>query len=811
VSTAEVDEDSSCPLMHLTSSEDSIYSQNGEDGVLLRMLEIIGTTNKKFLEFGVEDGMQCNSRILRERCNFTGLMWDGSNENVGINLRKEIITVGNVIDLFEKYKVDMNLDVMSVDVDLFDWWILLRVLRRGYRPRVLIVEVNPTLGVSDPKFRSQYHHVNSVPLVVIPPEMTTQETWDLSRYAGANPLAYNLMVSEFGYHMVHCDICGVNCFFVRTDAAPSTCALATFPLPKYSYPCYGTTLTGGAYPGHVVDFDYQPPVRLSRDLLSNIVIGGYSLFDVARYLFETSADYISWGRDICSFVYDDFNDMKRISVLPNQSLYGTFSQGVYEFKSGNFEAALNSFMLSFNQFVGDAANTCFGDNWSVFKCRIPAILLYNAAISSLNTRSPARLSAVASLFDQAASYVKPSLKHLNRIQFYGEFFRRLKDPDVVKSFVFVLIPLRRSVPTLAPVAITFCTDETTAFDAICRKHGIDAVECSSITRTMRDGYKTHIINYPNAYLNRDKQKKDVVSYKNWLDEFIPDIGAPFREGGCVGDIMSSFELQKRSICKVSSHSLISIFGFGGRNLLNAVGRKIRAGGNIVFEEVAETVDELAKGLVQYTNSSACDSAFFSFLDPGDCSPDILRQVQTEELSGDIQLNQELLMNMYIRTYGVVFDLLSNRNDIFGMIVANPSAPFIYGSMTTIVGGLFSQLYNIVVVPPMQIAIASIAKERAVNTDTALLLLVEHTNRLIDANKRSPIENVLFMTFSKSENLDFATSLFGADVVKSIDYVLFEVIGPQKDTVVRAPVWFYNCYESIRVNLKFPEEVCASDL
>lgn len=64
---------------HLLSSlqffEDKIYSQNGEDGILISLLEVIGSFDQQtesFVEFGVEDGSECNTRILREKLKYEG-------------------------------------------------------------------------------------------------------------------------------------------------------------------------------------------------------------------------------------------------------------------------------------------------------------------------------------------------------------------------------------------------------------------------------------------------------------------------------------------------------------------------------------------------------------------------------------------------------------------------------------------------------------------------------------------------------------------------------------------------------------------
>jgi hypothetical protein len=195
---------SDCILSDLQNYEQKIYSQNAEDGILLKLLESIGSTNKFYVEFGVESGVECNTRVLRELLGFTGLLMDSENENIDINLKKEFITADNILSLFRKHKVPKSFDVLSVDIDMFDWWILLRILRDGmYRPRVIIVETNPTLGLQNRNAMwSEFSYVNSIPLTVVHPNMTEQSGWDLSRYCGANPAAFQRLGQLFQYDMV---------------------------------------------------------------------------------------------------------------------------------------------------------------------------------------------------------------------------------------------------------------------------------------------------------------------------------------------------------------------------------------------------------------------------------------------------------------------------------------------------------------------------------------------------------------------------------------------------------------------------------
>ncbi|MDD5041831.1 MAG: hypothetical protein PHX87_00550 [Candidatus Peribacteraceae bacterium] len=53
------------------------YSQNGEDGIIAAIFAKIGTTNRSCVEFGVEDGLQCNCRYLLKHKGWTGLLMDG--------------------------------------------------------------------------------------------------------------------------------------------------------------------------------------------------------------------------------------------------------------------------------------------------------------------------------------------------------------------------------------------------------------------------------------------------------------------------------------------------------------------------------------------------------------------------------------------------------------------------------------------------------------------------------------------------------------------------------------------------------------
>src|ERR1700712_3607295 len=64
----------------LNKYEYQVFSQNGEDGIIAEIFNRIGTTNKYFIEFGVESGLECNSLNLLYK-GWSGLWIEGSEHD----------------------------------------------------------------------------------------------------------------------------------------------------------------------------------------------------------------------------------------------------------------------------------------------------------------------------------------------------------------------------------------------------------------------------------------------------------------------------------------------------------------------------------------------------------------------------------------------------------------------------------------------------------------------------------------------------------------------------------------------------------
>jgi len=220
----------------LSQHERKIFSQNGEDGVIKKIFEVIKTTNKYYVEFGVENANECNTRNLRENCGWSGLLMDGGYENKEIGLYQEFITAENINDLFQKYKVPQELDLLSIDIDYNDFYIW-KSLDEIYQPRVVIIEYNAS-------------HLPTEDKVV---KYDANAVWDETNYFGASIRALYNLGKRKGYSLIYANNQGVNLFFVKSSILsqiePSFKDTNNIFL-IYNSPKYGSDISGGHRKDH---------------------------------------------------------------------------------------------------------------------------------------------------------------------------------------------------------------------------------------------------------------------------------------------------------------------------------------------------------------------------------------------------------------------------------------------------------------------------------------------------------------------------------------------------------------------------------
>jgi hypothetical protein len=208
------------PVANIKEAEFRVFSQWGEDGILQHVLRHVEVSTNIFVEFGVENYTESNTRFLLLNNNWAGLVIDGSSSNIDFiksddiywrhNLKAEcaFITRENINDLICRNGITGEIGLLSVDIDGNDYWVWEAI--DVVSPAVVVVEYNSRFGperaVSVPYdagfVRSRAHHS--------------------AIYYGASLAALCLLGKRKGYSFVGCNAAGNNAFFVKSDLRPSS-------------------------------------------------------------------------------------------------------------------------------------------------------------------------------------------------------------------------------------------------------------------------------------------------------------------------------------------------------------------------------------------------------------------------------------------------------------------------------------------------------------------------------------------------------------------------------------------------------------
>jgi hypothetical protein len=208
--------------------EFQIFSQWGDDGIIQYLINKLDIPHKIFVEFGVENYKESNTRFLLINNNWSGLVMDGSQEHIDF-IKKDILSWG--FDLHAKHafitKENINsllsefigkgynkeIGILSVDIDGNDYWIWKEI--NVVNPVIVITEFNSVFG--DEKawsipYKSDFYRLDA------------HKSY---QYWGASLKAFCTLAEEKGYYFIGCNSSGNNAYFVRKDKIkdlkPLTC------------------------------------------------------------------------------------------------------------------------------------------------------------------------------------------------------------------------------------------------------------------------------------------------------------------------------------------------------------------------------------------------------------------------------------------------------------------------------------------------------------------------------------------------------------------------------------------------------------
>ena len=187
------------------------HSQNYEDAIIAEIYGRIGERDRTFLEIGIGNGVECNTRALLER-GWTGLWIEADPKGVAdarkhaaeflengmLRIVEAMVTRENVNALVSGGRGDQPIDFLSIDIDLNTSHVWQGL---DLSVRVACIEYN----------------------AAVPPSIDWEvpydalAVWDGSNRCGGSLKALERIGRGKGLSLVGCDFHGVNAFFVASD------------------------------------------------------------------------------------------------------------------------------------------------------------------------------------------------------------------------------------------------------------------------------------------------------------------------------------------------------------------------------------------------------------------------------------------------------------------------------------------------------------------------------------------------------------------------------------------------------------------
>jgi hypothetical protein len=205
------------PVGTFRDAEFQVHSQWGEDGIIQHLAAVVPIEHKIFIEFGVQNYAEANTRFLLQHDNWAGLVLDGSAENVAAvrrdpiywrhNLKAQAAFIDreNIDALIATNGIAGDIGLLSIDIDGNDYWVWEAI--RGIAPRIVVIEYNSLFGP---------HAAVTIPY---DPHFSRAKAHYSNLYWGASLAALYRLGKRKGYVLVGSNSAGNNAFFVREEFA----------------------------------------------------------------------------------------------------------------------------------------------------------------------------------------------------------------------------------------------------------------------------------------------------------------------------------------------------------------------------------------------------------------------------------------------------------------------------------------------------------------------------------------------------------------------------------------------------------------
>ena len=199
----------------LREAEFKVFSQFGDDGIIQYLTHRLAPLSDSFIEFGVENYRESNTRFLLLNNNWRGLVMDSDAASIDhiqhdeiywrhtLTARRAFVTRDNIDDLLKEAGFLGEVGLLSIDIDGNDYWVWEKLT--AINPVIVIVEYNSIFG-SDLAVTIPYH-----------PNFARHQAHYSGQFWGASLTALTQLAEKKGYSPVGCNSAGNNAYFVRKD------------------------------------------------------------------------------------------------------------------------------------------------------------------------------------------------------------------------------------------------------------------------------------------------------------------------------------------------------------------------------------------------------------------------------------------------------------------------------------------------------------------------------------------------------------------------------------------------------------------
>lgn len=225
-------------IQSLSEVEFQVFSQFGDDGIIQYLVSKLPIKNKTFIEFGVENYRESNTRFLLVNNAWSGLVMDGSATHIQ-KIRSEqmysfydlravqaFITAENINGLIQSAGFHPEVGILSVDIDGNDYWVWKAI--DCIKPSIVITEYNSLFGFEDP-FTIPYK-----------PDFVRGKQTPLNFY-GTSLLSACQLAKQKGYFFIGCNSAGNNAYFIH-ESLRNHCPIAEkTPEQGYNFAIFSET------------------------------------------------------------------------------------------------------------------------------------------------------------------------------------------------------------------------------------------------------------------------------------------------------------------------------------------------------------------------------------------------------------------------------------------------------------------------------------------------------------------------------------------------------------------------------------------